>query len=282
MSTRVKRTVTGEPKKSVSTASRTMYKPKTTYKTKKEIKQAVYEELSKQLELKNSIVGYSNVAIQRSIPSGVVFNGAGNFFRLMPQIQQSTTGAAGNAYNERIGNSISLKELDIHGYLSYISPAVQSTSTNDQKLAVRVMILRAKDINDAGVLFDNMPTGALLRFDGGTTTYNGNALDSFRDINRDLFTVRYDQVHYLNAPVLLPGTGGGEDLVSVPSGLKIFRTKMRFGRGLKLNFTNSGDTLANNFPYFMVIGYSSMSGTGQPTNSLVRCTVDISGKYTDA
>ncbi len=217
-----------------------------------------------------------------------MFNDGGNFFQLMPDIQQSTTNAAGSAYNERIGNEICLKELDIHGYLSYDTLANFTANPQNAKLAVRVMILRSKEINDQELLFDNMNTNSLLRFGeptggvGGPKPYNGNPLDSFRDINRDAFAVRYDKVFYMNGPQRLV-VSDTTDLALNPSSLRIIRHKMTFGKnGLKLKFTGGTDVQANNFPYFMVIGYSSMSDPSVPSQNIVNATFNISSKYTDA
>ncbi len=92
---------------------------KNTKRFEKSVKDIVRKELTEELEQKVAVVDYGNVLLKRSIPSGVVTNGAGNFFKLMPQIQQSTTGLAGAKYNERIGYQLTLKEIDVHGYLSY-------------------------------------------------------------------------------------------------------------------------------------------------------------------
>jgi len=263
---------------------------KNTKRFKKSVTDIVRKELSQELEEKNAITDYAGIPVLTTIPSGVVLNGQGNFFKLMPQIFQSTTGAAGSAYNERIGNEICLKELDIHGFLNYVPQNIPNISVNPEnaKLAVRVMILKAKQINDQETLFDNMPTDGLIRYGqqstglGGPVPYQGLPLDSFRDINRDAFAVRYDKVHYLNTPSVFPGTTS-PNVSIVPSGLKIIRHKMTFGkRGLKLKYSASSDVDANNFPYFMVIGYSSMSANAVPANGLVQATFNISSKYTDS
>ncbi len=255
---------------------------------KNQIKTIVREQLDDELEQKHGITDYGAVSIKSVIPSGVVLNGQGNFFKILPEIQQSTTGNAGAAYNERIGNNINLKEIDIHGYLSYNGVFASQTDLENAKLAVRVMILRAKEANDSELLFDNMPTDTLLRFGtqsgsaAGATEYDGFLLASFRDINRDTFAVKYDKVHYLNASVFSPGTSG-VDLSVAPSSLKLFRHKLRFGKnGLKLQYSTQADVNPNNFPYFMVIGYSSMSGATKPDDNLVSCTLSCIGKYTDA
>ncbi len=252
----------------------------------KKIKNVVLAELDNELEEKVCQVDYGNVLMKRSIPSGAVNNGLGNFFKLMPEIDQSTTGSAGAKYNERIGNQITLKELDIHGYLTYNGAFNTLTTPNDSKIAVRIMILRAKEVSSQELLFDNMPTDTLIRQGsfggtGGPTSYDGFVLDSFRDINRDTFSVKYDKVHILNAPVAVAGTTD-VDLAFIPSGLKIFRHKLKFGkRGLKLNYSAQADNQPNNFPYFMVVGYSSMSGSGQPSDDLIRMSISVAGKYTD-
>ncbi len=253
----------------------------------KSVKAIVQEELKDELEEKYAITDYGAINIKSEIPSGVVLNGQGNFFQILPEITQSTTTTS--AYNQRVGNEINLKEIDIQGYLSYNGAYQDQLNFENAKLAVRVMILRAKEISDGEVLFNNMLTNTLLRFGGqtsggGTTSFDGFPLSSFRDINRDTFAVRYDKVHYLNAPVVLPGSAstGGVDIGVVPSSNKIMRHKLKFGKGLKLCFSNAGDTQPNNFPYFMVIGYSSMSGATDPTDNLVRCSFSCVGTYTDA
>lgn len=255
----------------------------------KEVKDIVRKEIAEEIEEKNAITQYNNVFLQSSIPTGVVLNGQGNFFKLIPEIFQSTTGSAGSAYNERIGNEITLKEVDIHGFLNSRQDLVNlAANPENVKLAVRVMILRAKEINDQEVLFDNMPTDTLIRFGeqstgfGGPVSYQGLPLDSFRDINRDTFSVKYDKVHYMNGPTLFPGTTN-PDVSQIPSALKMFRHKLKFGkRGLKLKYSASTDTQPNNFPYFMVVGYSSMSANAVPSNNLCAMTLNISSKFTDA
>lgn len=263
------------------------YRPKKNFD--KTVKEIVRKELAEELEEKHAITQYNNVLLQPVIPSGVVLNGQGNFFKLVPEIFQSTTGGAGNAYNERVGNELNLKSLDIHGFLNSRQDIINlSSSPENIKLAVRVMILRAKQASDLDLAFDNMPTDALIRFGeqttgfAGPTAYQGLPLDSFREINRDTFAVKYDKVHYLNGPTFLPGTTN-PDVSQIPSALKMFRHKMRFGkRGLKLKYTNSTDTQPNNFPYFMVVGYSSMSANAVPSANLASMTINVSSKYTDS
>nr|AGA18270.1 hypothetical protein [uncultured marine virus] len=256
---------------------------------KQKVKDIVLDELKNEIEEKHAITEYESIYLNRDIPAGVVLNGQGNFFKILPEIDQSVTGEAGRAYNTRIGNEINLKEIDIHGVISYANSNTAQIDYENAKLAVRVMILRAKEVSDQELLFDNMPTDTLLRFGNqsatagsGPTNFSGYPLDSFRDINRDTFSVRYDKVFYLDSPVILPGTTQ-PDITVVPSKTRMFRHKLTFGKnGLKLKYSTQTDVNPNNFPYFMVVGYTSVSSTGRPANQLVRMTLSSVGTYTDA
>jgi len=256
-------------------------------KFEKSVKEIVIKELKDELEEKQAIVQYDSVPIQRTIPSGTVFNGVGNFFQLLPVINQSTTGEAGRAYGERIGNEISLKHVNLRYYLNYSSPDSLEIRPQDHKVAVRVMVLKCKQYNDVNKAFDNMPTDKILRFgtfagSTGVANFNGDPLDSFSDINRDLFTVRYDKVHSLTAPVSISGASS-VDTVATPSGLKFGSYKLTFGeRGLRLKFTDQDASISNNFPYFIAVGMTSLSDDSQPANNLVEMTLNCSASYTDA
>ncbi len=260
----------------------------------KKVKDIVIDELKKEIEEKHAICEYQNIPADRTIPSGQVFNAGesgstGNFFKILPEIEQSATGEAGRAYNTRIGNEICLKEIDLHGYLTHADDVTNDISLPNSRLAVRVMILRAKEINDGEVLFNNMPTDTLLRFGNfqatgtsGPAPFGGFVLDPFRDINRDTFSVRYDKVFQVNAPVLIGGTTSATTGV-IPATTRIFRHKLTFGkRGLKLKYSAQTDLEPNNFPYFLCIGYSSTTGSNAPENDKVKMTLSCVGTYTDA
>lgn len=267
------------------TSKGSYYRPKRNFD--KSVRAIVKDELSDEIEEKHAITEYSNVFIKRAIPSGTVLNGQGNYFKILPEISQSTTGGAGRAYNERIGNEIKLKGIQLTGIINYAGTNTQQIDVADAKLAVRVMIVKAKEFGSDELAFDNMPADSLLRFgfqtgSSGPTAFNGNALDPWRAINRDTFSVRYDKVFYLDAPVLSPGVTS-VDVSHIPSRSRLFRHNLKFGEnGIKIKYSASSDDTPNNFPYFMVVGYSSCSSTSNPANDLVRVTMSCVGTYTDA
>lgn len=252
---------------------------------KKEVQSIVRKQLAEEIEEKHCIVDYDRT-LQPEIEYGDVRTNA-NFFKLLPEIEQSVSGAAARAYNTRIGNEINLKSLDIKGFINY--GAERALSEVNGKIAVRIMILRSRKQNDLESTFTSMPTDTLIRFGNfaagtpnGAGTFDGYPLDAFRDINRDTFAVRYDKTIYLSADRVVSGTTSVTTTYT-PSGLKMFSHKMTFGKnGLKLKYSLQGDTEANNFPYFMVIGYSSMAQNIVPTSNLIDCSVSCVGTYTDA
>ena len=66
----------------------------------KSVKSIVLKELEQELEEKHAIAEYQNIAIDRTIPSGIVLNSdnaaaTGNFYKILPEIEQSATGEAG-------------------------------------------------------------------------------------------------------------------------------------------------------------------------------------------
>ena len=275
------------PKRTKATKNGSYYRPKRNFD--QSVKEIVRKELKDEIEEKHAITEYESIFLKSAIPAGVVLNAQGNFFKILPEIDQSVVGEAGRSYNTRIGNEIKLKSIDLNCSLSYANSNAAQSDYENAKLAVRVMILRSKAINDQELLFDEMPTDTLLRFGSqsatsgnGATNFTGFPLDSFRDINRDTFSVRYDKVFYLYAPVILPGSTQ-PDITVVPSRSRMFKHRLTFGeKGLKLKYSVQADNNPNNFPYFMVVGYTSMSSTGKPSDNLVRMTLSSVGTYTDA
>lgn len=251
----------------------------------RKVQEIVRKQIAQEVEEKHSIVDYVRTVNPAIVGGNVTSNP--NFFQLMPEISQSVSGQAGKAYNTRIGNEINLKEIEVNGFINYANE--RALDNTNAKLAVRIMILRAKEINDQENLFLNMPTDSLIRFGNfasgtpnGASSYDGFTLDSFRDINRDAFSVRYDKIINLNADRVISGTTQVTTTYT-PSGVKRFSHKLKFGKsGLKLKYSSQADEQANNMPYFMVIGYSSMTENIVPSLALVDVNCSIVGTYTDA
>lgn len=246
------------------------------------VKQIVQKELKEELEEKVAVIGFGNEAIDTpAIPSGNVATSS-NFAPLFPLIEKG-----GGKYNERIGNEIRLKHVDLEMLLAYVNQTgEQNTGYEDQAIGVRVMILRQKDDNDYQVFKDDAQTNKLLQSGGGLTpgpsNFSGTTLNLMQKINRDQFSVRYDKVHYMQRPRKFNDNGGQLQFNTPPRPVFI-RKRLTFGkRGLKLTFSNDDATSPTNFPYLLVIGYASSVDTTAPANNLVEYSYSARSVYTDA
>lgn len=260
--------------------------PKNSKRFERAVKAIVHQEIDEAQEDKTAYVEYNRIILNRDVPTGSVSSGT-NVMKILPFITQGDS-----QFNERIGSSLRLKEIDIRGFLEYDLNNASDNLPANKKLAVRVMILKCKEFSAVDKAFANLPTNKLLiggsadvkPFDGlGANDAGTGPLDPFRHINRNVFSVRYDKVHYMNAPVLDPGLTD-VNVVSNPSSLKMFQTKLTFGKqGLKLKYADDSDAEANNFPYFLAIGYGSMSNAlVSPSNGAIHATITCRARYEDA
>ncbi len=83
---------------------KTMKATKNSKRFERSVKDIVQQELSEEIEEKHAITEYESIFLKSSIPAGVVLNGQGNYFKILPEMVQSVTGEAGKDYNTRVGN----------------------------------------------------------------------------------------------------------------------------------------------------------------------------------
>ena len=209
-----------------------------------------------------------------------------NYFQLLPNISQSVSGQAGRKYNVRVGNEVSLRSIHLKGFCEYNLSYAEDILPANKKILVRVMVLSQKRAGNYSTAFTNISDRMLTNgFNAGENTgpFTGAAINGIQEINRDVFTVHYEKKMYLNAPVLIPGTTD-PDVGVIPSTLKFIDKKIHFGgkAGKKLTFANAGATIPENFAPFIVVGYSSLSANGVPSNGLVSFTYNSIATYQDA
>ena len=113
----------------------------------KKVKDIVLKELSQEIEEKKCIISYDNNTLNANIASGDVTSST-NYMRLLgPTTQISFAQAAGDQgqYNMRVGDEISLKHVDIKGFVSFNDLTINQLINT--RVGVRVMILRQRDEN---------------------------------------------------------------------------------------------------------------------------------------
>jgi len=181
-----------------------------------------------------------------AIPNGNVAASA-NIVRILPLISQGD-----GQYNERIGNEIRLKHLDIKMLINYGLANLSTNNNEDTSLGVRVMILRQKDANASAAAIQNFQGNKLLEnglASGAPAAFSGDTFNLLQKINKS----------------------------------KVISKRLSFGKnGLKLTYGNGASTDPTNFPYFMVIGVASTVSTTVPSNNLLRYSYSANASYTDA
>jgi hypothetical protein len=252
----------------------------------KQVRSIVLDELKEELEEKTAVIGADATPITSNIPSGNV-SASPNFVRLFPFVTQANSA---KQYNGRVGNEIRLKNLNIKMLLQFPGPA--TLITNEASLGVRVMILKQKGTLDANAAIEDFQGDKLLENGAivtpGPAPFVGDTINLFQKINRDQFSVRYDKTFYMTRPrsetrgSAPNGEFNERNYIDTPKPVFINKT-LTFGkRGLKLTFGNGASDNPTNFPYFMVIGYSSTTQVIPISNNQMEYTYTANAKYTDA
>jgi len=250
----------------------------------KAVKKIVRDELKEELEEKVAVIGFNDVNIATpSIPNGNV-SASSNIVKLFPSITQGT-----GQYNDRVGNEIRLKHLDIKMLINYGLADLSTSSNEDAALGIRVMILRQKDQNSAAGAVEDFQGNKLLEngltsATAGPAQFTGETFNLVQKINREQYSVRYDKVHYIEA-AYRQSTGGATTVSQsfFPPRTKIVSKRLTFGeRGLKLTYGDGNSQEPTNFPYLMVIGYASTVSSAVPGNNLLRYSYTANATYTDA
>lgn len=254
--------------------------PKTSKATAKMVKKIVREELKDELEEKVAVIGFANEQVDTpGIPHGNV-SASSNFAPLFPLITKG-----GSKYNQRIGNEIRLKHLDLEMLLAYVDQT-EGGNYRDQAIGMRVMILRQKDDNDYQAFKNDAQTDKLLQNGSivtpGPSNFSGTTINLLQNINRDQFSVRYDKVHYMERPRAY-NTSANTYVFNKPTRPVFMKKRLTFGKnGLKLTFGDDDSTSPTNFPYLLVVGYASSVDSSAPANNLVEYSYSARAVYTDA
>ena len=265
-----------------------MPRPKKEYakskRFEKSVKAIVRDELQEELEEKVGVIGISDVSIDTpSIPNGNV-SASANVVRIFPLISQGD-----GQYNNRVGNEIRLKHLDIKMLMNFNLPELSTNQNENAGLGVRVMILKQKDqASAAGAVSDfqgnKLLENGLTPASAGPAAFTGTTFNLLQKINREQFSVRYDKTFYMDATYRQASQGAtGVSQTFFPPKTKVMSKRLTFGKnGLKLTYGDGASTDPTNFPYLLVMGYASSVSASVPVNNLIRYSYTANASYTDA
>lgn len=203
------------------------------------------------------------IAYHSSGSSLVMFNSGidstGDMLQLIPNIVKGTD------VNERIGDSLTAKSLNVRGYLKLNTNDIID-GTKLPSVVARVMIVSLKYRKSYTDSLYAYPLGGLLKKGGTTTSFSGLISDLNAPINRDLFTVHHDRKFYLNQSFMATpqGTTFASTIVAtdIKNTVKFFNFNIKC-KGKKLRYDSyiGNDIQPTNFNPIMLIGYSYLDGS---------------------
>lgn len=189
----------------------------------------------------------------------------GDLQQIIPNI------ANGTEQNQRVGQTIRAKSLNVRGYIKLNVNDVND-STKLPSVIARMMIVSMKtapNFNEAQA--QGAKLGTLLKKGGTTTTFGGLLSDINSPINTDVFTVHADRKFYLNQSyinatgVSPPSTVLAQDISKT---VKFFNINVKCkNRILKYDEDVSSDLLPTNMGPFLLLGYSYLDGSAVDTIS---------------
>lgn len=191
-------------------------------------------------------------------------NSGADMFQVLPSI------SIGSADNQRIGDQLNGKTLNIRGYMRLTPKAATGTVTNDPKISnvvCRLMVLSLKQCSNYGLAVNQASQlTALLKKGGTTTAFTGALSDIYAPINTDIFTCHHNSVHYLTQDyVFVPSSTGGTYVnapvaMDVKDTVKFFNIPLKVKKLMKYEVTCDAGIRPTNYGAFLCMGYSYLSG----------------------
>lgn len=191
----------------------------------------------------------------QSFNSGI--NVAADVLQVVPGMARGTGDA------NRIGDQIRFQKMVLKGHM------IMSTNyqdLNSSRIGVRLMIVQPKLYSQITAVQTNLGWLTSLIKKGSTTgNFTGSIQDLYSDINRDVVTVYYDKVYYLDMPAIISTAGTTSVNTQVAEQL---RTTTRFFSktfNLKNKLIKYDDTISPNDPTnyapVLLVGYAHLNGS---------------------
>lgn len=192
----------------------------------------------------------------------------------------------GTANNQRIGDSVKGKYIQIRGHLELNSGINVQNSDGPTRVVVRLMVLSDRVNNEYASPITNPPTGflsQLIDYGTGQNIIDGmlggstNVRSMYLPINRNAAIVHYDKLHYLNAPRVYNNTGLQLQGFNLEQTIKMFNIRIKCNKNLK--YTDATNYPKNFAPYICAC-FFQMNG-GSNTTAYVKLHHCVEFKYED-
>lgn len=192
---------------------------------------------------------------------------SGDMLQVIPNIAKGTND------NERVGDSITAKWLNIKGYVKLNTNDIID-STRLPAVYVRMFLVSPKYRNNySDVIGSTSPLSALLKKGGTTSGWSGLISDMYAQVNTELFTLHEERKFYLSQSFIAsPGTQPGAPSALVASDtketVKFFNMSWKC-KGKKLLYDGGlGASIQPvNYSPILLIGYCYLDGSTADTLS---------------
>lgn len=224
--------------------------------------------IAKDVETKVAVFNSNVTAFNQQI------NATGDCMRLMPAI------ANGTAENQKLGNVIKLQSLNIRGVLTF---QLGQTTADNTRIGVRLMVLRPKRYGDWNAGATDFATNYTRLLEGTNTGFQGTLAQFNTPVNHDYFSVVMDKRFYMSQSVTPGGATPGQPQVSETTKFVNFSVPYTKNKKVIYDQDYSLDEPIN-FPYFMVVGYTKLSGAAADAVGTTYLTFqyNATAKYEDA
>lgn len=205
----------------------------------------VQKVISKKAETKTCMYSSNVTAFNQQI------NATGDCLRLFPIIANGTSEAT------RVGNAIRLQSLNLRGVLTF---TLAQASASNTRIGVRLMILRAKRFEDWNQSAADFATNYTRLLEGTTTGFDGTLAAFNTPVNNDYFSVVLDKKMYMSQSLISANAALANSTGVVGNTTKFVNINIPYARRNVQYDQDFSATEPVNYPYFMVLGYTKLSG----------------------
>jgi len=202
-------------------------------------------------------------------------NGSGDVLRLLPDISNGTGG------DQKLGNRIKLQRLKFRGVLQV--GLLAQTTTNNTRFGVRLTICRLKKFDDWNASSTDLATNWTRLLEGSATGMDGSAVAFNTPLNADYVSKVYDKRFFLTMPSYVGGTNVAGD--AAVESTRLINFDIPYSRRFLAYDPDSSTTQPVDYPYFMLISYCKLDGTGAVPGtgeSLVQLQYTVKAEFEDA
>lgn len=221
--------------------------------------------IHKDVETKTTVFSSNVTAYNQQLST------TGDCLRLIPAISNGT------AENQKIGNVIRLQSLNLRGVLTFFQG---QTTSNNTRIGVRMMILKAKRFGDWNAAATDFATNYTKLLEGVSTGFQGELSQFNTPINHDYFSVVMDKRIYMSQSLQSASTLVYDNRFTT----KFVNLNVPYSRrNIHYDQDNSA-TEPVDYPYFMLLGYTKLDGSAAdaPGASYLTFQYTTTAKFEDA